>query len=54
MQFKKQDGKETRCKTKDSEASATLTLWSADSCCNWWNVINICLPGYVELNILFH
>lgn len=54
MLFKKQDGKETRCKIKDSESSATLSLCSADSCCNWWNSINICLPGYVELNIHIH
>lgn len=54
MLFKKQDGKETWCKIKDSESSATLSLCSADSCCNWWNSINICLPGYVELNIHTH
>lgn len=51
MHFEKQDGKKTRGKIKDSEPSATLSLCSADSCCNWCNSINIYLSAYAECNI---
>lgn len=46
-----QDGKEGRCKTKESDVSANLSLCFADSHCNWQNPINMSLTGFVELNI---